>query len=144
MAKKTTGEGKDYGYGQLEGSYIKPQKIDGKYYVRDQSFSLREIPKPDQPRYRTEPPKSKPLPSIVGKDPRPMPDKPNPRAQTTAEADRSLRKAERDSAAGKTLKSNTNSMNPYYKTAPGAYKGTSSVLEGLRSFMSGGLRKGAK
>ena len=39
-------KGKDYGYGQLEGSYIKPQKIDGKYYVRDQSFSLREIPKP--------------------------------------------------------------------------------------------------
>ena len=30
------------------------------------------------------------------------------------------------------------------RTAPGATGGTRSVLEGLRSFMSGGLRKGAK
>jgi hypothetical protein len=119
-------KGKDYGYGQQEGSYIKPQKIDGKYYVRDQSFSLREVPKP------------KPLPNVKGKDPRPMPNKPNPRAQTTAQMDQSLRKAERDWAAGKTPKSNTNSMNPYYKTAPGAYKGTPSVLDGLRSFIRGG------
>ena len=46
MAKKTTGEGKDYGYGQLEGSYIKPQKIDGKYWVQDQSLDRVQIPKP--------------------------------------------------------------------------------------------------
>ena len=46
MVKKISSSGKDYGYGQLEGSYIKPQKIDGKYYVRDQSFNLQEIPRP--------------------------------------------------------------------------------------------------
>ena len=46
--------------------------------------------------YRSTPPKPKQLPSIKGKDPRPMPSKPNPRAQTTAQADRTLRKAERE------------------------------------------------
>ena len=46
MAKKTTGEGKDYGYGQLEGEYLKPVKIDGKYWVQHQRGGLKQIDKP--------------------------------------------------------------------------------------------------
>ena len=46
MAKKSSGAGKDYGYGQQEGEYIKPQKRDGKYWVYNPSGSLQEISKP--------------------------------------------------------------------------------------------------
>ena len=38
--------GKDYGYGQMEGSYIKPKKIDGKYWVQNQSGGFSKVPKP--------------------------------------------------------------------------------------------------
>ena len=38
--------GKDYGYGQIEGSYIKPKKIDGKYWVQNQSGGFSKVPKP--------------------------------------------------------------------------------------------------
>ena len=51
--------------------------------------------------YGKKPPKIKDLPSVKGKSPRPMPSKPNPRAQTTAQADMTLRKAERDWAKNK-------------------------------------------
>jgi len=51
--------------------------------------------------YGKKPPMPKQLPSIKGKSPRPMPSKPNPRAQTTAQADMTLRKAERDWAKNK-------------------------------------------
>lgn len=51
--------------------------------------------------YGKQPPKIKDLPSIKGKSPRPMPSKPNPRAQTTAQADMTQRKAERDWAKNK-------------------------------------------
>ena len=46
MVKKITSSGKDYGYGQLEGEYIKPQKIDGNYWVQDRNGGLKQIPKP--------------------------------------------------------------------------------------------------
>ena len=46
MAKKSSGAGKDYGYGEQEGGAVKPVKRDGKYYVWDPSGSVREIPKP--------------------------------------------------------------------------------------------------
>jgi hypothetical protein len=51
--------------------------------------------------YGKQPPKIKDLPSVKGKSPRPMPSKPNPRAQTTAQADMTQRKAERDWAKNK-------------------------------------------
>jgi hypothetical protein len=52
--------------------------------------------------YGKQPPKPKELPSIKGKSPRPMPSsKGNPRAQTTAQADMTQRKAERDWAKNK-------------------------------------------
>ncbi len=67
--------------------------------------------------YRKQPPKIKDLPSVKGKSPRPMPSKPNPKAQTTAEMDKSLRKAERDFNAGKTQEKPRKRMSPYYKNS---------------------------
>ena len=67
--------------------------------------------------YRSAPPKPKELPSIKGKDPRPMPSKPNPRAQTTAEMDKSLSKANADRMSGEAKKYAQKRMSPYYKTS---------------------------
>ena len=63
------------------------------------------------------PPMPKQLPSTKGKSPRPMPSKPNPRAQTTAQADMTLRKAERDLNSAKPKAKPERKMNPYYKTS---------------------------
>ena len=67
--------------------------------------------------YGKQPPKPKQLPSIKGKDPRPMPSKPNPRAQTTAEMDESLRVDARLRAAIKPKTKPERRMSPYYKTS---------------------------
>jgi hypothetical protein len=67
--------------------------------------------------YRSAPPKPKELPSIKGKSPRPMPSKPNPRAQTTAEMDESLRVDARLRAAIKPKTKPERRMSPYYKTS---------------------------
>ena len=67
--------------------------------------------------YRSTPPKPKELPSIKGKDPRPMPSKPNPRAQTTAQMDESLRVDARLRAAIKPKTKPERRMSPYYKTS---------------------------
>ncbi len=67
--------------------------------------------------YGKQPPKIKDLPSVKGKSPRPMPSKPNPRAQTTAQADITQRKAERDWNSAKPKAKPEKKMNPYYKTS---------------------------
>jgi hypothetical protein len=67
--------------------------------------------------YGKQPPKIKELPSIKGKSPRPMPSKPNPRAQTTAEMDESLRVDARLRAAIKPKTKPERRMSPYYKTS---------------------------
>ena len=67
--------------------------------------------------YRSAPPKPKELPSIKGKSPRPKPSKPNPRAQTTAEMDESLRVDARLRAAIKPKTKPERRMSPYYKTS---------------------------
>ena len=64
-----------------------------------------------------QPPKPKQLPSIKGKSPRPKPSKPNPRAQTTAEMDESLRVDARLRAAIKPKTKPERRMSPYYKTS---------------------------
>jgi len=113
MAQKITSSGKDYGYGQIEGEYIKPLKIDGKYWVTDRSGGLRQIPKP------------------VGK---------SSDSKNSVAAQRLYRQI-----YGRTMpqgtQPNTFRGTPISREPSG---GTRSVLEGMRSFMSGGLRKGAK
>jgi hypothetical protein len=64
-----------------------------------------------------QPPKPKQLPSIKGKSPRPKPSKPNPRAQTTAEMDKSLSKANADRMSGEAKEYARRRMSPYYKTS---------------------------
>jgi hypothetical protein len=39
-------KGKDYGYGQIEGSYIKPKKIDGKYWTQNKDGGFSKVPRP--------------------------------------------------------------------------------------------------
>ena len=68
--------------------------------------------------YRSAPPKPKELPSIKGKSPRPKPSsKGNPRAQTTAEMDKSLSKANADRMSGEAKEYARRRMSPYYKTS---------------------------
>ena len=68
--------------------------------------------------YRSAPPKPKELPSIKGKSPRPKPSsKGNPRAQTTAEMDKSLSKANADRISGEAKEYARRRMSPYYKTS---------------------------
>ena len=68
--------------------------------------------------YRSAPPKPKELPSIKGKSPRPKPSsKGNPRAQTTAEMDRSLSKANADRMSIEAKEYAQRRMSPYYKTS---------------------------
>ena len=126
-------------------------------------------PEPDQPRYRTEPPKPKPLPSIKGKDPRPMPSsKVNPRTLTSAHLD-AMRYDQyalsvKNSKEAKIYKDKADAIRAkLYPSGPSQVDkavsqlnakvarqplntnmssyGTRSVLEGLRSFIGGGLRK---
>jgi hypothetical protein len=39
-------KGTDYGYGQIDGSYIKPKKIDGKYWIQNKDGGFSKVPRP--------------------------------------------------------------------------------------------------
>ena len=66
---------------------------------------------------KRQPPKPKELPSVKGKSPRPNVSKTNPKAPTTADVDRILKKAARDRAAVTPKAKPAKRMNPYYKTS---------------------------
>jgi hypothetical protein len=90
-----------------------PAKDDRMFYRAERR---RDIMNEGGP-FLNKPPKPKELPSIKGKSPRPKPSKPNPRAQTTAEMDESLRVDARLRAAIKPKTKPERRMSPYYKTS---------------------------
>ena len=90
-----------------------PAKDDRMFYRAERR---RDIMNEGGP-FLNKPPKPKELPSIKGKSPRPKPSKPNPRAQTTAEMDKSLSKANADRMSGEAKEYARRRMSPYYKTS---------------------------
>jgi len=82
---------------------------------------------------RSEPPKPKDLPSIKGKSPRPNASRVNPKAPSTADVDRILKKAARDWAP----------MRPAPRGGSGAPRSSGGNMGG-RGNIGGGLRRGSK
>ena len=81
---------------------------------------------------RSEPPKPKDLPSIKGKSPLPNASRINPKAPSTADVDRILKKAERDWTP----------MRPAPRGGSGPSRGSSGSMG--RGNIGGGLRKQGK